>query len=557
VIENNRNLREAPTEPSTESPTKEPEIMMNTGPPAEKPTEYIYRCSVHGPVEPVTVSGRLICPICRRFLSKQPIEGEGGIGVGELEDEEVEQLEEEKEVPELAPLKPTEVSATERVRELLAKNLGRVYGIPKQEASKRITAILDTLNPDVALSPQSLHAHIKRYAPNADDQHLQSIINNIFWNLRNEGYLPSQYPVPIYASPPGVAPPVIYQSPYSQPTPQPIYTPQIYPYQAFTPPYGPTSSPYSPSSYPMPSQGAGSGRRMKIVIEGQEIETDFEGFMAWRRYQQDVEREKREWEIHDLEMKKLEEELKGIAGERGETKESLVPVKFGETTVNVPASIAPLYLAPKTEKEATIPIKIEDSVVNVPASIAPLFLRKEQLIPVEVRGQTIQVPASLAPLYLKGEDETVKKLGDEVKDLRETLHQKELESRDKELGSLREDLKSVRDRMEKQPTLEEQLDALDRYAESRGYTKTGRTTLDVVGEGVERLDGTFRELVQRLTPSGGGAEFKPEVRRTPEERLRKAQEIEGRLEENRELMEAEEDLIHSAKEVLRSSTTSR
>ena len=45
--------------------------------------EYICRFAVHGLVEPFRVSDKLICPVCRSFLSKEPIlVGEGGGGLG-------------------------------------------------------------------------------------------------------------------------------------------------------------------------------------------------------------------------------------------------------------------------------------------------------------------------------------------------------------------------------------------------------------------------------------------------------------------------------------------
>ncbi|MBW2673540.1 MAG: C2H2-type zinc finger protein [Deltaproteobacteria bacterium] len=55
-------------------------------------------------------------------------------------------------------------------------------------------------------------------------------------------------------------------------------------------------------------------RTYKIVVEGQEIETDEEGYRAWLKYKEEreyAERERKEWELR---MKKLESELSGPPG---------------------------------------------------------------------------------------------------------------------------------------------------------------------------------------------------------------------------------------------------
>jgi len=137
-----------------------------------------YVCSACGdtvvPEEHPTDKGvRYRCPSCGKFM--KPLTPE------DLEDREEESRE---------PLPPPQVLATQRVKEILVKELPRVYGIPKKDATKTITAITDTLTSASIMDPWSLHSHIKDFAPNANDRHLESIIEKIFDQLREEGYLP-------------------------------------------------------------------------------------------------------------------------------------------------------------------------------------------------------------------------------------------------------------------------------------------------------------------------------------------------------------------------------
>ena len=113
------------------------------------------------------------CPKCGKFMKLETSEE-----VKERRDEE------------RGPLPPPEVLATERVKEILVKELPRVYGIPKKDATKTITAILDTLTSACVMDPWNLHSHIKDFAPNANDRHLESVIEKVFDQLREDGYLP-------------------------------------------------------------------------------------------------------------------------------------------------------------------------------------------------------------------------------------------------------------------------------------------------------------------------------------------------------------------------------
>jgi len=81
-----------------------------------------------------------------------------------------------------------------------------------------------------------------------------------------------------------------------------------------------------------------------------------------------------------------------------------------------------------------------------------------------------------------------------------------------------------------------------------GYSKTGMSTIDLLNQGIGRLDQRAKQLLQRMPP-GGGEEFQPEIERTPEQRRRKAEELEERMERSDELIEAENELIEAASKV--------
>ncbi|MFQ6075876.1 MAG: hypothetical protein ACE5Z5_07055 [Candidatus Bathyarchaeia archaeon] len=443
-------------------------------------------CKEHGSVVPRESSGRMFCPICNKLVSKTPYEG-AERGRGGPEEEGV--------------VKPPEVEAMERMVELLRTYLPKVYGLPKKGGAGKIDAILDTLNPSIALSRSALHAHIKRYAPNADDGHLHSIINKVFWTLRDEGYLPSEG---------GMMPP--YEEPYrfgryGEPYGY-DYGPRRHGgfYEGYGYPRG-----YGGPSYQGPQGPPRPQQKMKIVVEGQEIETDFAGYMAWKRYQADLAREKRDEEAHTLRMKKLEEEIKNISKGKSEGEER-VEVEFEGQKIKVPVSMAHLYLKPKPKPED----KVE----------------------VEVGGKKIMVPASMAHLYLKPEEsEETKRLRTRVEKQDEELKKVREEMRKKEMVDLRGEIEVLRDKVAGFDR------DFDQIAARRGYRRTGRTTLDILDD----IRGDIHETATRIASGGRGGEFKPEIKRTPEERRRKAKTLERRLEKKKDLLEAEDGLIEAAR----------
>ena len=400
------------------------------------------------------------CPKCGKFFKPQP-EGE------EVETEKPGGAEEE----ETTPLAPLEVEMTERIKKLLPQYLPRVYGIPR--GSKRIQAIIDTITPEQTSNPWNLHAHIKNFAPEADDRHLEAIITKIYSTLENEGFI---------------------QAP-SGPQYRPRYEPRYGRRREYAPRYPTPGYPSYPArqsygGYPEEFEEEEYFERprrppakpVKVVVDGQTIETDAEGMMALKKFKLEEAESKRLDKEHELRMKKLEAEILNITkGEKGE-KEEKVAVKVGEQTLNVPVSIAPLYL---------------------------------------------------------DREESPK-----VKQLEEKLEKLTDEKHEKEVSELRGDIKTLAAKLENQPTLLEQVEEADRYAEARGYTRTGKTTLDVISDLGSKADENAKLLLKRMAP--GGEEFKPEVKRTPEERRRKAGEIEKKLEKKEEVLLAEDELIRAA-----------
>lgn len=386
---------------------------------------------------------RYQCPECKRFF--KPLTREEA---------------EKKKGEETPPLAPPEVELTDRVKILLTEYLPRVYGIPRDKTNSRINAILDTLSPSVSTDPLTLHNHIKGFAPNANDQHLESVITKVFSQLEMEGLFPGSESVhqPRYGRRFGVG------------RRRPSYQDGSY-------------GGYYDEEY---EEEPGRRRKsMKIVVDGHEIQTDFDGYMAWQRYLADKAKEKREEEEHRLKMERLEQELKNLAG-------------------------------------AGSP--------------------KENNVPVEVGGQTVNVPASIAPLYLKGTGEDAEK----VRLLREENERLKEESRKRELEDLRGDiqkLSSTVNTIRDQPDFFDQLDRYEDFAKSRGYSKTGKTTVDVLSDFGERVDGTAKMLLAKMP---GGEEFKPEVSRTPEERKKKADEIKAKLGKREDILQAEDELIRAA-----------
>ena len=393
------------------------------------------------------------------------------------------ELREEEEGVEPGPgvVKPPEVETIEQAISFIESRLKKVYGVG-QAASVAISGLRD--DPTPLRDATVLHSFIKSLAPRTNDNQLSVMV------IR-----------PLYAKFPGLPLSVdrVLQSmqPYQPPTywgwgrPVQPGQPQTYGYQPPGTQYPPGSyvptfpfqSPYGygyPPNYPIypPAGGRTPPKTYKVVVDGQEIETDESGLRAWNEYikkrESEASEETRRQEEHELRMKKLEEEITAI-GPKDETK---VPVKIGEKEVEVPASLAHLYLE-------------------------------------------------------KGESKDVKELREKLDDEREERHKADIEH-------LREDVKN-------RPTLAEQVEYVKTMAPYFGFHSGGRTTLDIVDSLRGDVHATADKILSKMP--GVGEEFSPEVRRTPEERRKLAQQLQTGLDTTKEILEAENELIRAASQV--------
>ncbi|MBO3755060.1 MAG: hypothetical protein FGF53_09355 [Candidatus Brockarchaeota archaeon] len=415
--------------------------------------------SITEPVtEAMTEKAEYICDVCGKVF-----DNENSLLMHRLRSHKLPTKEEGVGVE--AP-KPPEVEAIEEAIAFIKERLAQVYGVGKND--RIIVKALED-DPTPLRDGNLLHAFIKSLAPRAYDAHLStSVIKPLYVRFPNlaqavDKYLGGAQPQQVpYAYPPSPQQTYGYTFYYPHPIPQvnyPFYPPSTYaphyPHFAF--------QPKPPKTY-------------KIVVEGQEIETDESGFMAWQRFLREKEEDKRKAQEHELTMKKLEAEIKKIAEETGKGSEPTVPIKIGD--------------------------------------------------------REVQVPAYLAPLYLKGDEESKK----EIEKLREELHRKEIEALQRDLEELK-----------KRPGFFEELRSFQEIAPMLGFQKGGRTTADLLDSLAERLDQRAAQLLNKIPAPGG--EWKPEVKRTPEERAQKAEEIKRRLERSEEILQAEDELIRAASKV--------
>jgi len=218
--------------------------------PKEEPTDILWICGEHGVIEePVTEEGRNFCPECHKILAKKTRE--------ELEEEP----------PEREELAPPEVEARKGIINLLKERLPTVYGI----SDNRSDAIIETVEQDPSLldNLNSLYFHIRQMGGrNINDYHLQRILRGIY----------NEVGVPISQQQPAVMP----QAQMTRQTSAPMVS-------------GGVQQPFQPMSV-QPQQGRPAQpkpqKTYKIVVDGQEIETDEKGLRAWKEYKD--ERKERE-----------------------------------------------------------------------------------------------------------------------------------------------------------------------------------------------------------------------------------------------------------------------
>jgi hypothetical protein len=135
--------------------------------------------------------------------------------------------------------------------------------------------------------------------------------------------------------------------------------------------------------------------------------------------------------------------------------------------------------------------------------------------------------------------EEIRDLRQEIKDLSEKLHKQEMNELKGQLSGLYGKVQELENR---DPF--EQIRKYDEYAESRGYTRSGKTTIDLISDIAEKADRRGDRLESLLTKREG--EFKPEVKRTPQERQAAAADIQANLAKKERILEAENELLIAA-----------
>jgi len=297
------------------------------------------------------------CPICKQLVDDKGVyfhfrNNHPDLNWEEWKDQ-FEVVEVKKEEGEGVP-KPPEVEIIEGALDFIKERLPQIYGIEKYTG-----LIVKTLkdNPAPLRDPATLHAFIKNLAPKVYDAHLATfVINPLFAQYPNLPQAVDKYFGGFASQTPYLYQPFGYQPPYPfwQHYPPHHFNPQpSYPQYFGYPPYHAAPYPYPQPPYHYPPQPPKPPKTYKVVVEGQEIETDEAGFMAWQRYLKEKEEHELRKKQYELEMKKLEEEIRKIAEERG-SKETLVPVKIGDKEYQIPASLAPLYLKGSDEASKKI-----------------------------------------------------------------------------------------------------------------------------------------------------------------------------------------------------------
>jgi len=380
------------------------------------------------------------CPECdREFGSKEALNSH----IGQIHKEEAK----EEGVGEEG-IKPPEIARREKIIENLKGKLPKIYGISSDRADAIVDGIED--NPSILDNPRSLWYHIMEMCRGTNINTYQ--LNNALRGIYGESVAPQEQQPPTFG----------FQGPQTQRMNQfPLQAPYssypsapMYPYQ------------YQPQPNPQPSPQA---------QQLQQAQTQ--------------ERIQQSREEHDLRMKKLEEEIKETS--KGEEKER-VPVEFGDTTIQVPADLAPLYLMQQQES---------------------------------------------------GESER-------IQELRREIEEERSKREEAERGALRKDIEHLREEVEKQPSLEEQIRSVEALSKRMGYSRSGLSTIDLLNQGIDRMDKRAKQILERFPSELPGERKQPGPRprrgyRTEEEREKKAKEIKGRIEKSQDLIDAENEVIQA------------
>lgn len=451
-------VEEAEKETTEGEPTGEP-----TGEEAPK-KEFLWICKEHGVIEePVVEQGRKFCSICHKLLSKKTPEEAQKVR------EEAEKIEEE-----VGPIKPPEVEAQERAIQLLWDRLPSIYGLTPERAH----AIVETLkqNPSILSSPQALYYHIVQMAGKQLNQYqLNLVLSGV---IQESG---------LYQPQPMVPPPML-----GQPQPQaPFWGGQAQYPQFGAPQYGP----YQWQGWPQqPTAPTKLPKTFKIVVDGQEIETDEKGFLAWKQYLDD----RSERELRRDEVKRPEEKVK-IPN----------PSKPDEL-IEVPVSQAALYVSLQHARAESERLQSE-------------IARPEPTVKIPVGEKEVtEVPQSQAPYFMQTQW---------------------AQSERERIRHEAERTQAAYDKLKEEITPE----AIAKKAEAMGFARTGSPAFSLIStakEDFETKSNRLFGLLERQAPAMARGPIYG-----PSEREKKAEEVGKKIEGAERLLGSEEELIRAAHEL--------
>ena len=411
-------------------------------------------CSDHGWVKAVFKGKRWRCPQCGRIVStkkKRPARIRGEVRERVAEPEEIEEeIEEEKYEDEF----------TKEAIKYLRRNLARVPGISR-DALKRIIETLE-FDPNILRNPTLLHMHIKSLAKQANVYYLSMVINKMFMELQ-----------------PLLEEPEIVYYPWQQ---QGMGMPMLGMSGMGTGITGMSGTPGTgtPGMLGMPITYNPERKRKRkvyrVVVDGQVIETeDYQEFLEIKRWLDERKKE-------ELERRKLEEQIKAIAKERSEDKES----------------------EGRESKEENEQLKsMMSTLENIQRQLSMIYEEKSKL------------ESKLEEFERKEQERELRELKKKAEEWEEFM---------------KNPWKFVAE-------MESQLSAV-------GYTRTGKSILDVAEGIAKNVHQTVNTLIHKLP----GPKHSP-VRYTEEERKERLEQVKNIIKSTEDYVEAEEQLIRAAERV--------
>ena len=286
--------------------------------------------------------------------------------------------------------------ATQFISDRLAK---QVFGI--SEAYKKIVVNALQDDPSALRDRNLLHGFIKNLAPRAYDPHLSTSVIK-----------------PLYIRFPGLPQAVTkYLAGLQQPSPsilcqQPAWNPQtsswVYPPTTPTMVYDQYGR---PTTQPMPQPPI--KQRMTITVDGQKVETDYEGYLAHQRWKREQAEEKRNQQEHELRMKRLEAEILKITGETGGFRTPQGSYEEVREFIDAEGNLC--------DPEKAVSVRIKRMPIQTKEGLTSEEVRKimreesEQLTPEKVR-EIIKSEGKEKPLTSEGVEAIVRKVTAEEKE---------------------------------------------------------------------------------------------------------------------------------------------